>query len=180
MLFPAPPLIRLLPLLPDPPGAELIAWLASELGERLGVEVEILPPFDQAEEWRRAYDAQLSSERIVDALVGHFPPEDDVAPGWVLAVTSSDLRGQDREFVFGEAALGGRWAVISTARLGAAGGQQFRPRLLREALHELGHLAGLDHCDDPQCLMASAADVVAIDRRGTDPCSGCRSLHSGT
>lgn len=180
MPYSAPPLIRLLPLQPDPPGAELFAWLAGELEDRLGSKVEILPPVDEVAEWRRADDAQLASERIVDSLIEWYPLADGAGQEWVLAVTSSDLRSGDREFVFGEAALGGSWAVISSARLGAQGGGQFRPRLLREALHELGHLAGHRHCDDPRCLMAPAADVAAIDRRRIKPCPVCLSRKNGT
>ena len=54
------------------------------------------------------------------------------------------------------------------------GDRLFRERLLKEALHELGHLAGLAHCDDPACLMAQSADVAAVDRKGAALCAPCR------
>jgi archaemetzincin len=112
---------------------------------------------------------------VVDALLDRFPPPDSGDPeAWVLGLTAADLRAGDREFVFGEATLGGGWAVVSLARLGAAGEPAFRGRLMKEALHELGHLAGLRHCDRRECLMHPARDIVDVDARTTGLCELCR------
>ena len=57
-------------------------------------------------------------------------------------------------FVFGEAQLEGNCAVVSTARLHEefygmpASDDLLGERLLKEAVHELGHTFGLRHCAD--------------------------------
>jgi archaemetzincin len=49
-----------------------------------------------------------------------------------------------------------------------------RERLVREAVHELGHTFALRHCDDWQCAMASSSSVEAIDLKGPALCPMCR------
>src|SRR5437016_3315020 len=71
----------------------------------------------------------------------------------ILAVTSLDLFVPVLTFVFGEAQLAGNCAVVSLHRLReAVYGLPPNPtllaeRLLKEAVHELGHTFGLRHCD---------------------------------
>lgn len=167
--------VRLVPLQPEAPSADLLRRLAEALESHLPGRVTIDPEMPLHPRWRVGESAQLSSTAIVDSLIENFPTgTKDEDAGWTLGVTSSDLVGGGRSFVFGEAALGGAWAVVSTARLGAPGSSRFDERLLKEALHELGHLAGLGHCESKTCLMAPAADLAAVDRRSVSLCVRCR------
>jgi archaemetzincin len=83
-------------------------------------------------------------------------------------------------FVFGEAQLDGNCAVVSTARLkeefyGLPGRQELlRERLLKEAVHELGHTFGLRHCADWRCVMTSSHAVERLDVKGAEFCRACR------
>ncbi len=97
----------------------------------------------------------------------------------LLAVTSLDLYMPILTFVFGEAQLNGRCAVVSWHRLR----QQFygmpedpellADRLLKESVHELGHTLGLTHCQDYACVMAASHSVEWIDIKGRYFCSPC-------
>jgi archaemetzincin len=49
-----------------------------------------------------------------------------------------------------------------------------RQRLLKEAIHELGHTLNLRHCQDYRCAMASSHSVEWVDLRDTRLCDACR------
>ena len=174
--LPNPPRrLRLVPLGPEVPAPEVVEWLAAMLGETLSVPAEVEPVVQGDEAWLTPERSQLFSGRIVDSLLEYYPPAEGREPEeWVLGLTAADLVAGERDFVFGEAALGGGWAVVSVARLGAAGEPAFRERLAKEALHELGHLAGLRHCRRSGCLMQPAVDVAAVDARRAVLCEQCR------
>ena len=174
--FPAMPRrLLLVPIAPEPPDPSLVAWLAASLGAGLCIPAGVEPLVRGEADWLTPERSQLRSGRVVDALLDRFPPPDEGDPErWVLGVTAADLSAGGRDFVFGEATLGGGWAVVSLARLGAAGEPAFRERLMKEALHELGHLAGLRHCERRKCLMHPARDVADVDARTTELCEICR------
>jgi archaemetzincin len=100
----------------------------------------------------------------------------------VLAITCVDLYIPVLTFVFGEAQVKGAAAIVSTCRLR----QEFYglppddellcQRLLKEALHELGHMFGLIHCSDLQCAMAASHAVEWIDLKNSRYCDKCSSL----
>lgn len=98
----------------------------------------------------------------------------------VLGVTTYDLFVPVLTFVFGEAQLEGNCAVVSTARLkeefyGLPGRPDvMRERLLKEAVHELGHTFGLRHCAGWRCVMSSSHGVELLDVKGEDFCPACR------
>ena len=48
-------------------------------------------------------------------------------------------------------------------------------RLIKEAVHELGHTLALTHCDDYECVMASSYSVEWIDVKSASLCPQCRS-----
>ena len=50
-----------------------------------------------------------------------------------------------------------------------------RERLLKEAVHEIGHTLDLTHCEDYQCAMAPSHAVEWIDLKESSLCSSCRS-----
>jgi archaemetzincin len=98
--------------------------------------------------------------------------------GKILGVTDRDLFIPILTYVFGEAQLGGRAAVVSTARLvedvELVGPQLLVERLAKEAVHEVGHTFGLMHCDSKGCVMGRSPAVREVDEKGTVPCAECR------
>lgn len=99
----------------------------------------------------------------------------EAASGRVLGVTDQDLYAEGLNFVFGLAERPGRAALITAARLYSADEAHFQARLLKEAVHELGHTLGLDHCQHPRCVMFFSNTVADTDRKGSDYCAACRS-----
>jgi archaemetzincin len=172
----APARMRLVVLDVEPLEPGEVEWLGEALASRLGARVTVETVAGAASAFG-ADGGQLDSGAIVDYLIERFPA---AGPNeWILAVTAADLRGGGREFVFGEAAQGGGWAVVGSARFGARGDAHFRRRLLRESLHELGHLAGLGHCDQPGCLMSPSTAVAEVDRKEDVLCAVCRASVGG-
>jgi len=98
----------------------------------------------------------------------------------VLGVTDRDLYAEGLNFVFGLAESPGRAAVISLARLRETDNvTRQRARAAKEAVHELGHTFGLDHCSDPRCVMHFSNTLVDTDRKGTEFCPSCRARLGG-
>lgn len=98
----------------------------------------------------------------------------------IVGVTDLDLYIPILTFVFGEAQLGGTIAVVSYHRLAQElyglppDPALLRDRLVKEAIHEAGHTAGLTHCDDYECVMAATHAVEWLDLKGAAFCESCR------
>ncbi|MGA3087268.1 MAG: archaemetzincin family Zn-dependent metalloprotease [Terriglobales bacterium] len=98
----------------------------------------------------------------------------------VLGVTAVDLYIPILTFVFGEAQMGGPCAVVSSHRLRQEfyglppDTDVFRHRVIKEAVHELGHTVSLTHCDDYRCAMAPSHAVEWIDLKESTLCTGCQ------
>ena len=142
-----------------------------DLARRLldqGWQVTILPEREVPPE---AYDARRQQYRA-GTLLELVRSE---AGDRVLAVTAVDLYADDLNFVFGLAESPGTVAVVSLYRLRAGGDARFlRERALKEAVHELGHTAGLPHCSDSRCVMHFSNCLEDTDQKGTSFCRRCR------
>ena len=97
----------------------------------------------------------------------------------LLGIAAVDLYIPILTFVFGEAQLSGPCAIISSHRLRQefyglpADRELLRQRLLKEAVHELGHTLDLAHCQDYRCGMAPSHTVEWIDLKGSTLCAAC-------
>jgi archaemetzincin len=98
----------------------------------------------------------------------------------VLGVTECDLFVERLNFVFGLADMAVPAAVISLNRLRyGAEMQTFRQRAAKEAVHELGHTLGLQHCPDPSCVMHFSNSLQDTDDKSEQFCSRCRQKLAG-
>jgi len=156
-----------------PPG--LLEELAAALGHSFRVPCRVrAEPLDAG----FAFDAargQFHSTAILQGMAALAEPGVRL-----LGVTSLDLYVPVLTFVFGEAQLEGRCALVSLHRLREefyglpASNDLLHERLTKEAVHELGHTFGLRHCHDWRCVMASAHGVERLDVKTADFCSACR------
>lgn len=133
-----------------------------------------LPTFDPEQTFEPAR-GQYNSRALLALLLRE--PIDETRR--VLGVCGVDLFIPVLTYVFGEAQLDGRAAVVSAHRL--------RPemyglppdlglldqRLRKEAVHELGHTYGLLHCADSSCVMHSSTYVEEIDLKLVRFCRRC-------
>ncbi len=169
-------LVQLLPF--GPANAETLFELRAGIERELPVACEILPPEPEPAFAFNLTRQQYSSTEILAAMLKRKTP----AKWRLLGVTAVDLYIPILTFVFGEAQLPGTCAVVSSHRLS----QEFyglpadprlqHERLLKEAVHELGHTLNLSHCEDYQCAMAPSHGVEWIDLKTSRFCGICRTL----
>ncbi len=153
----------------------LLEGLRDMMGTVFRVPCDVLPRSFSAEFAFHAERRQYHSSEILAKM-----QEQVNFRCWrMLGVTTLDLYIPILTFVFGEAQLGGRCAVVSLHRLRQEfyglpeDSQLLRERLLKEAVHELGHTLDLTHCEDYQCVMAASHAVEWIDLKDSRLCASC-------
>jgi archaemetzincin len=83
-------------------------------------------------------------------------------------------------YIFGQATLNGNIGIASLYRLrNELYGLEKNNALLNErfrkvVIHELGHMFGLIHCQNPICIMRSSTYVEDIDQKEPHLCIRCR------
>ena len=160
----------------------LLHNLAPHLADAVRVPCEILPYSLDPGFAYHGERQQFHSSEILRRMQEYVSSE-----SWrVLGVAAVDLYIPILTFVFGEAQMGGPCAVLSAHRLR----QEFYglpedkdlllQRLLKEAVHELGHTLDLTHCDDYSCVMAPSHAVEWIDLKESTLCQTCggRVMHT--
>jgi|Deesub1362A_J573_1020465.scaffolds.fasta_scaffold00242_52 archaemetzincin len=145
-----------------------VEFLRSTLSNIFG-DVEVLKPLPHNE---FCYD-RFRRKYISTCLLKSFDV-DDVT----LFVTEHDLFADMMNFVFGEAELNGKRAIISLYRLkpefyGSKDDDLFFQRVLKEAVHELGHVLGLVHCKNPKCVMHFSNSILDTDFKEWRYCDDC-------
>ena len=97
----------------------------------------------------------------------------------VLGITNKDLCTPILTYVFGEAYMGGNAAVMSCFRLyrGQAGEpvsrDHFLNRVVKVALHEIGHTFNIPHCHTDRCVMHASNSLQELDDKMNYLCNYC-------
>jgi len=155
--------------------APLLAPLGERLQTAFGLSVQLATPGFDCEVAFDGSRGQYNSRLLLSHLLQDTQP--DVTR--VLGVAGVDLFIPVLTYVFGEAQLGGRAAVVSVHRLDdeiyglPPNPTRLFQRLVTEAVHELGHTYGLVHCTNSRCVMASSTYVEDIDLKSDRFCATC-------
>jgi archaemetzincin len=154
----------------------LLPFLAADLANTFQVPCELLASTLDPEFAFHGERQQYHSSEILARMQSRVSPK-----SWrILGVTAVDLYIPILTFVFGEAQMGGPCAVVSLHRLrqefyGLPNDENLlRQRLVKEAVHEVGHTVSLIHCDDYRCAMAASHAVEWIDLKESWLCETCQ------
>ncbi len=145
---------------------------------QLSSSITTMPPtylFDKARK-------QWISDSLLDWLLETNEPDITTK---VLAICDFDAYSDELNFVFGEAHLGGRVAAIYLPRLREEfyvrksdknNKNLFEQRVIKEAVHELGHTFGLRHCQISKCVMHFSNSLQDTDFKDDKFCERCNKI----
>ena len=157
---------------------EILAAIKTELTIIFQVPTKILTTVSNPSYAFEPKRSQYYSTKVLKEISQQLP-SDGIK---ILGITEVDLCTPVLTFVFGEAHLDGKSAVISLSRLR----QEFYQlpvnkkilinRVIKEAIHELGHTFGLVHCSNSQCVICFSPNVLSVDHKGNNFCPLCQEI----
>lgn len=156
----------------------VLQWLSVSLRDSLRMRCDLSPTrIDPAEAFHSGRQQYHSTKLL--ARLAEMPASDNAR---LLGIASVDLFIPILTFVFGEAQLGNRAALISTHRLQQSfyglppDENLFYERVEKEAIHELGHAIGLIHCKRFDCVMHFSNSIEQVDLKSNLFCDACNDI----
>ncbi len=155
-----------------PVESRVLRHISDAVTETFGQEPRLGGPLPPP---RQAFDAlrrQYSAEAILRGLERGEAER-------VLGVADLDLHVPQANFVFGLAEPAQRRGVIGLSRLrqrlfGMGWNESlYFARAAKEAVHELGHTYGLEHCANRRCVMAFSNRLADTDAKSEQFCPSC-------
>jgi archaemetzincin len=120
---------------------------------------------------------QWYSPKLLDWLFEKFRPNKDTKIVFILDV---DAYSNGLNFVLGEAFHKGGLGAIYLPRLRQEfyglkpDNELFYKRMVKESVHELGHIFGFFHCQSPRCVMHFSNTLSDTDNKERSFCHSCR------
>jgi archaemetzincin len=153
---------------------ELMDAVTAEIQQVFGFSTETSPILQDLTFALDDKRNQYHSTKILDQLAANAPTN----AVRVLAIAQVDLFIPILTHVYGEAQLGGTACIVSTYRLneGRSGiniSQKYIDRIVKEAIHEVGHTFNLRHCPEPTCIMHYCRNEEDVDRKSDQLCRYC-------
>jgi len=150
--------------------------LKERLEQTFGCPVEIVLQDFNLE---KAYDSRRK-QYLATKLLSQLNKAGMAKDERVLGIVDIDLYAAGLNFIFGQADIATGTAVISLYQLrqeyyGMPPNEAlFLDRALKEAVHELGHTFGLEHCSNEKCVMHFSNSLADTDWKQAAFCSRCR------
>ena len=173
---PAPVVIAIQPL--DSVKTERLEVVKKGVEESFGLKVVVLTGKPLAKDAWYAPRGRYRAEKLLDQLANDTSNKYQI----VVGITGKDIsttKGEHEDWgIFGLGEVAGRACVLSTFRLGARGAdeKQLRERRRKVAIHETGHVMGLEHCPQEGCVMHDAESSIAtVDGESGKFCEKCKS-----
>jgi archaemetzincin len=151
-------------------GIDQFDLIARSLKENLNIDTRDAGTFNIP---RASYN-QLRKQYNPEYIIQEISTLPAVDAEYRLGVVDVDLYARGLNFIFGLANPVRRIALVSTYRLA---GNDFEERIAKEVVHETGHILGLDHCVDPDCVMYFSNTIEDTDRKGKNLCNICRNRY---
>jgi archaemetzincin len=154
---------------------DVLSVVGEGLATALGREWDVTDPLPHPAHAYHQRRQQYLSDAILNRLRQMTLPAERL-----LGLVDLDLYTSGLNFVFGQASMGGREALIALPRLrqsfyGLPDDEAlFHERAVKEAVHELGHTYGLSHCPDATCVMHFSNSLPDTDFKGKAFCAVCQ------
>lgn len=165
--------IFLIPIGPVPD--DLLIGLKDRLAKAVDHNVDIGEEIPRPLTGYNPHRLQYQGDALIEALRAlPYPTAERL-----LGLIDADCYSSHLNFVFGQASMDGREAFIALPRLRQSFYNLpedltlFRERVLKEAVHELGHTRGLFHCPNPHCVMHFSNMLQDTDIKTADFCPQC-------
>jgi len=163
------------------PIGDIDKGLLEEVGEKasrvFGCGKEIIPLLKDLDFALDMERRQYHSTPILEILASRAP----LRTVKILGIAQVDLFIPILTYVYGEAQLGGKACIISTYRLKeglspVSSTVLYHQRVVKEAIHELGHAFRLHHCRDQACIMHYCRSTRDVDLKSDQLCRYCTIL----
>jgi len=151
---------------------DILEELKQRLNKTFGCPIEIIP---QPIDLDSVYDPERG-QYLAPALLAKLESQGVSKDEKVLGIADVDLYAPGLNFVFGQAYTSSGVAIISLYRLreGPADKAKLLDRATKEAVHELGHTFGLEHCSNSKCVMHFSNSLQDTDIKQVTFCGHCR------
>jgi archaemetzincin len=164
------------------PSKDIISQLENILSEEFNASpiVTAQPIKEISDQFFDKQRKQWKSNNILQWLSDKYKPFSK--PTKILAICDFDAYSGSLNFVFGQAHLDGSISAIYLPRLrqefyGLKPDESlFYQRIVKEAVHELGHAFGLNHCKNIRCVMHFSNSLSDTDIKTSHFCNVCKGL----
>jgi archaemetzincin len=120
---------------------------------------------------------QWNSPKLLDWFYKNSNPKKD---GIILLIIDVDAYSNGLNFVLGEAFPERRLGAVYLPRIKEEfyglkpNDKLFYERIVKECVHELGHIFGFNHCANRRCIMHFSNSLSDTDVKGKSFCDTCR------